>query len=430
MVFKPNRAAETGLSTLYVPLRYVILPLGLTTSAGNIGMRELRAQHSCLNLHFAAFQSDARVTADRVVPHYPYRPNFFGNPNIQFGPAELPDAKPAGDNTAVVVRLLPPTNPPDGGSYSSLAQVQTEFYKQGGRDLKGTITVYITKLTSNGANTLLGQAGDIPSNQVMIHYGTVGSAQELGAFATSPLLTSLQLGALYAEGKTLIHEIGHCLGLYHPFQSDEKGGCAGAARLRGMFNPQSPVQYLPNYGNQVSLDAWPQNALDNRGRDALIRQNPTCNDTSCGLKPSDVAPAGQGFPTGKADYPFYSCMQWERLDPTATNTPFETFFLFLDYAADRDRIGFSSFTADLMRQTALNSPEIFLVSNTPIVQLPEIITDQTTMQIWLYVFFTLVAVATLGQVILLFRKTETEKFNSISAVVEPTFSVDSAPLTE
>jgi len=169
--------------------------------------------------------------------------------------------------------------------------------------------------------------------------------------------------APFSYGKTLLHELGHCFGLWHPFSGTACGDAT--TTFIATQNPQSPMQINANYGGQESVanittGACSGLAMDNRARDFLRISNADCNpasDACCGLKLGDSATA-----------PAYSCASTSDLQNSAT--PFETLMMFMDYAQDNDRIGFPSATVTNMRSVLLNYPELFTVNASTITTVP------------------------------------------------------------
>lgn len=325
--------------TIWLNVVYVVIPL---ESAGNISTQRIQAQHDLLNLHFDQYQKSDLVPAQNA--RYPYA-NIWGDPNVQFYPA---NAQQLTEANGYIIRLNRPSSFPAAG-YSEPDQPMNEFLKQGYKCTPGTVYIFISTLESDSTGSLLGMAQDIIANYLMIHFGTVGSDSTPGAFYDQLSMRP------FSYGKTMLHELGHCFGLWHPFSGTSCND--STTTFIASQNPQSPVQINPNFAglekvSNITSGACGGLALDNRARDFLRLSNPNCNpytDPCCGLKFGDSSSA-----------PKYSCASSSELNQAST--PFETVMMFMDYAQDEDRIGFPSATVTTLRSVLLNYPELFTVN--------------------------------------------------------------------
>jgi hypothetical protein len=97
----------------------------------------------------------------------------------------------------------------------------TNWYNDGGtyyntlaRDVHNNLNIYTNTASGNLGYAYVPNGGGVVGNKfdrVVIYYRAFGNP---GTY-----------GAPYNEGDTTVHEVGHYLGLYHPFQ----GGCASAS---------------------------------------------------------------------------------------------------------------------------------------------------------------------------------------------------------
>lgn len=327
---------------LVTRIRYVVIPL---TTAGNISEAQIQAQHNVININFQNFTSTQVPQTTR----YPYE-SIMSSPRIAFEPLNSSEVTEA---NGTILRMNTPSSPPT--AYDNVTDLENEFVSQGGTVEAGYIYVYISTLTHEESGLLLGVAKDIISNACAIHYGTVGSSSTPGTIAN------------YGAGKTLVHELGHCFGLYHPFSLSTCESSLTA--FIHSQNPQSPLQINPNELTDLSaVTASNDNGLDNRGRDELrfCTGSETCEaDTTNGLLPGDTTVNAA-----------YSCAT--RAELADSTTPFETFMIFMDYGDDDTMQGFPSFTVNTMRTVIVNNTDLFDAAEIPNTSVSPVFPDTTT----------------------------------------------------
>ena len=359
--------AVAATDYLGLKIHYVVIPLDVN---GSIPLAQIQAQHGVINTHYAAYQ---QVSGTNNTAHYPYfeAGTIMGHPYITFAPAD------ASQVTAEYLNIPSPL--PSNGGFATVDEAEAEYKAQGGTVVAGTLYVYITTIVDPAVSgTILGMARDIIANALMIAPGTVGSSSKLGS-----------LGAQYGAGKTLVHELGHCFGLLHPFS--DTGSCSDSVTQAA--NPQSPPQKNPNFYTSLTPLNTTGNCLDNRGRDEkrFCTGDPTCqSNTVSGLNP------GESDPNVAA----YSCAS--RTELTQADLGYETFMIFMDYGDDTVAVGFPTSAVSTMRSVIQNYPDLFEVTVvTPSTTVTVVVPTATTADDSSFPTWAIIVIAVVGGLIVL-----------------------------
>lgn len=123
----------------------------------------------------------------------------------------------------------------------------------------------------NGFSGLLGYAqfpqGPANTDGVVSDYRFFGSSDyDDGSF---------NLSAPYDKGRTMTHEVGHFLGLFHTFQ----GGCAGTGATGGDFCADTPAVATSNGGCPTGIDSCPSDSGSDMVENYMDYTDDACMDT-------------------------------------------------------------------------------------------------------------------------------------------------------
>lgn len=304
-------------TNIALKIKYVVIPTKDSNNnvIGNISESQIQSNHSYLNDVFQDKHDTSLLPNSVQYPHSSAK----GNPQIAFIPANASDLT---EIAGYIIRL----NNVGNRELTSVAECKQEFTNQGHTIEAGVIYVYITNLVVEGY-TLLGVSEDIPGAAISILYSTVGSPSNKGS------LTG------YDEGKTLVHEMGHCFGLYHPHGIDGASTCSEpyVDYIHAKY-PEGPKQLLPTYYSDIySLP----NGKDNVNRDF----HRLCNGDASYNNPGSTSLTN-----------LYSCVP----DICSNQEqPYELFTNFMQYSEDNSLFMFTGTNVNDMRNTIANNPNLF-----------------------------------------------------------------------
>lgn len=125
-----------------------------------------------------------------------------------------------------------------------------KFCKYGGNDAIDP-SKYMNVWICNLGGTLLGY-GEFPNTKLSDTYGVVVNYQSFGVMGTSR--------PPYDKGRTLTHEISHCLGLYHIF-GESNNTCTKTDHTNDIPSQSSPTLGCPNFPTTDSCSSLPNGIM-------------------------------------------------------------------------------------------------------------------------------------------------------------------------
>ena len=220
-----NPTAEYAPTYLYdIPV--VVHVLERTTGTGHLTEAKVRSQIDVLNEDYRALAGSLGAAG------------FDGM--IRF---HLATEDPSGNPTNGITYSVNNTWYNDGGSYYNTLAWDTNRY----------LNIY-----TNSAGGYLGYVPDLPQG------GIVGSNSDRVVVLYSSFGRNGSIGPPYNKGRTTTHEVGHYLGLWHPFD----GGCGTSScyttgdRICDTNRESSPVYGCPGSSSSCSSSDPYHNYMD------------------------------------------------------------------------------------------------------------------------------------------------------------------------
>jgi hypothetical protein len=190
-----NKGARIIAQTINVP---VVFHIVYNTSTQNISDTRIKEQIDIINQDYRRLNADTINVPDNFKP-------LVGSLNIKF---TLATRDPTGKVTNGINR------------YKTLVSKYDFFYDDGTIKNFGywPSNQYLNVWVTNLADNILGYA-EFPTTDSLFDLSQ-NSPESIDGVVVSPYIVGYTNDRLYNKGRTLTHEIGHWLGLYHPWGND------------------------------------------------------------------------------------------------------------------------------------------------------------------------------------------------------------------
>ncbi|MEM9921450.1 MAG: M43 family zinc metalloprotease, partial [Bacteroidota bacterium] len=221
-IIQQNSASSRSNNTIYVPIVVHIIHNGESPGSGaNLSTAQIQAQIDVLNEDFSATNESYNTTPDRWK-------SVIGNPNIQFCLANIdPNGNPSNGITRNNITVT--------GTDSDDTNIESEIKPAIAWDPNKYYNIYVLGIPGTTAG------GGVTGYAYLPYAGSIGNRSIDGSVVDYRWFGGP--GFSQSGFKTLTHETGHYLGLFHTFNGRSCGDDDGIADT-------------PNIGDATSASGW------------------------------------------------------------------------------------------------------------------------------------------------------------------------------